>query len=259
MEVDKLTIAICVGAAVIFYFGIKYKERKEGELADNFLRMDKEGDFRGIKQIFRKQAITLSVLSIVIIAVSIVRMFSDAISASMGLVFGAVLAWRAFYSIRRWSAYKKLEEHISYRMSDREVEEFWLRDNAAITEGLLDYLYKKSFLGQEIDERLNEKERMIYVLGVLDEKVCDGGFRQFFENTGGVVNSDIVKYAYEVGARDIARICDKALGIESSSLPEDEKDELLSEECDAAFNASEENLKDICAEYARSHKKEFLS
>lgn len=258
MESDKLTIAILAVVGALLYFGLSFKKRKEAEMNERFLRMEKEGDFKGMKQMFGRLAIIWSVIAFLILAISAVRLFSDGISAVLGLIFGAVLVWRDYEIIRKWRAYKKLEERISYRLSDKEVEEFWLQDNDAIYEGLYDYLFKKSYLGS-CPELLNDKEMMIYVLTKLDFEVGNGGFSQFFLNTEGKFNKDIVRYATEVGAHDIAKICDKALGIINGNLSEDETEVLLNDECDEAFFASEDYLNNLCADYARNHKDSFLS
>lgn len=206
--------------------------------------MEKEGDFKGIKQMFGKMAIIWSVFAFAVLAISVIRIFTDGFRALTGFIIGAVLAWRAYDLIRKWSAYKKLEQRISYRMSDQEVKEFWLQDNESIFEGLEDYLFKKSYM-EGYMEMLNHQEKVFYVLAKLEIEVNNGGFSQFFFNTGEKYNNDIVRYAYEVGARDIAKICERALGILKRNLSEDETDTLLNDECDEAFYASEDYLIDL--------------
>lgn len=160
---NKLTIAIFAVIGVFLYFGLRYKKRKEAELNERFLRMEKEGDFKGMKQMFGKMAIIWCILAFLILAVSVVRSFSDVRTAVPGFVLSVIFGRRTFELARRWSAYRNLEKKISYRLSAQEVEEFWKQDNDAVFEGLYDYTFKKSYM-EDAMEMLNEKEKMIYAL-----------------------------------------------------------------------------------------------
>ena len=160
METHKIiALVITVAVVVLMFFALKFKNRKEEENKGKFLQMQKEGDFKGMKQWYRKWAIVLSVLALIVLSLSIAIMFSNVASAIRGLILGCFLVWPACVCIRGWRSFKCLEERFSYRLSDQEVQEFWLQCDDDIFYGLYDYLFKKSYSEERMD-LLNEEEKI---------------------------------------------------------------------------------------------------
>lgn len=90
---------------------------------------------------------------------------------------------------------------------------------------------------------LSEPERIFYVGQLPEIEVNNGGFSQFFFNSGGDFANEMVS---KIGAVKTAKICEKAVSIYSGAVPADwndrenafiENEEKLTvlEECDDAF------------------------
>ena len=91
----------------------------------------------------------------------------------------------------------------------------------------------------------------------LEMEVNNGGFDQFFLNTGNSWNDILVQAAEEINAHDTAEICRKALSILESGLSDDDLMERLNNECDSAFYESDEYIGGLCVEYARRNREFF--
>ena len=259
MNSDKLTTVILIAIAILLIFGLRFKKRKEAENGSKLARMEKEGDFKGLKNMYGKYAVIWTTLGVAIVAISAFRVSQNRISAVTGFIVGGLFLYRAYALIRAWRAYGRAEKHLSYRLSEEEIDAFWMQENNEdIFYGLFDYISKKSYYEGKL-ELLNQDETMIYALAKLEQEVNNGGFSQFFFNTNDKFNSDLVRYAGKVGADDIAKIVGRALQIKGLSLSEDKIDEMLNSECDDAFYKSKDYLADLCAEYAKAHKSSFLS
>ena len=117
---------------------------------------------------------------------------------------------------------------------------------------------------------LSEPERVIYLVRILEDEVNNGGFAQYYYNSGGDHANEIV-WAFEtINAPAVAEICRKANSIFGDRVPrdweerirafeslsEDSSDKLLTE-CDNAFYASEEELHRLEAAYVEAHAQAF--
>ena len=116
-------------------------------------------------------------------------------------------------------------------------------------------------------EKLNEYERIFYVVQILEQEVNNGGFFQFFYNSSGDHSNEIVDAFTKIGAHKTAEICKKALAVFSSKVPADreERQNLLEsldcedvfDECDDAFYDYEDDLEALNYSYITKHQKFF--
>ena len=79
------------------------------------------------------------------------------------------------------------------------------KDNLSLFEHILDKLNSKSDFGSDLS-RLNDKEKVFMSMALLEQEVNNGGFDQFFLNTGDRYNDILVSSAEAVKAYDIAEI-----------------------------------------------------
>ena len=116
---------------------------------------------------------------------------------------------------------------------------------------------------------LNPYERTVFVTQELELEVNNGGFWQFFDNSGGQFANEIAEAFTKIGAHKTAAICKKAVAAFGQDLPVDweERRAFLDcvpesvgsvlEECDDAFFASEEDLEALNASYIKDHIEQF--
>ena len=111
---------------------------------------------------------------------------------------------------------------------------------------------KKCEYGDAI-EKLNEYERIFYVVQLLETEVNNGGFAQYFFNSAGDFANELIDALTKIEAFKTVEICKKALLIYDGKVPTDKEkreevllnldcDDILSE-CDDAFYSYEDNLK----------------
>lgn len=119
-------------------------------------------------------------------------------------------------------------------------------------------------------DTLNEHERVLYAVQVLEEEVNNGGFSQFVYNSSGDLAGEVVSAFTAIGAVKTAAICQKALSAFGTELPTDRKErqELLEQlesdgiddilnECDDAFYEYEEDLAQLNYEYIMKNRSSF--
>ena len=116
-------------------------------------------------------------------------------------------------------------------------------------------------------EKLNEYERTIFVVQILEQEVNNGGFSQFLYNTSGEFANEIVEAFTKIGAFKTAKICKSALGVFSGAVPIDaeEREKILDDlecdnelnKCDNDFYNYEDNLEVLNYEYIMRHKEFF--
>ena len=227
MSTNWILILAFVVLAIIL---IRNKKTKEAKMWQDHDNMIKEGDFKGLRIMFGKQFLLAGAL----------------------FLFTFILG-RGFF------AYKKAEKHLSYRLSDEEIENFWKEeDDVELISRLYDYIQKKSYNFLKL-ENLNEVEKNIMILSDLDADVNNGGFDQYFFNSRGEYNNSLIKALTAVNAPETAKICAKALDIISRGLLKDQESDLLNKECDEPYYEKSENLFSLIAEYARKNKDSLLS
>ena len=133
------------------------------------------------------------------------------------------------------------------------------------------YIAEKCDYGDDM-EVLSRQERVFFITQKLEMEVNNGGFNQFFFNTCGIFNEELVAAFEEIEAEITADICRKALEALGDDLPEvdsnewesvldelldsDEVNEIL-EECDEAFYEYEEDLDEFNYDYVMDNKEYF--
>lgn len=128
----------------------------------------------------------------------------------------------------------------------------WGLDDEDLSEALFQYL-------DGVDrEFLNEEQKTVLCMYILDMEVNSGGFDQFFFNTNNEWDDMLVASAKRIGAFDVARICEKAIEIIKSDLDEDTITQRLNDECDKVFyEDSQDYISRLCGQYARQHREAF--
>ena len=101
---------------------------------------------------------------------------------------------------------------------------------------------------------LNEHEKIFLTMAQLDEN-C--GFSEYFTEFHGVYNDLLVPSAEAVGSPEIAGICKRVLELHAGYSGPDEGLDDLFEPCLDDFIDSDDDLVELCAQYARRHKESF--
>lgn len=129
------------------------------------------------------------------------------------------------------------------------------KDDLSLFEHILDKLNSKSDFGSDLS-RLNDKEKVFMSMALLEQEVNNGGFDQFFLNTGDRYNDILVSSAEAVKAYDIAEICRKALAVYAEHSEQSDVIEEL-KECDDAFYKSDDAIYELCVRYAKENREYF--
>ena len=79
---------------------------------------------------------------------------------------------------------------------------------------------KKCNYGDEI-EKLNEYEKTFFLTQTLEAEINNGGFSQFFFNSGGNFTYETVDAFEAIGAVKTAEICRKAIASFGKKIPKD--------------------------------------
>lgn len=246
---------IIVATAAVILLLLRNKKTKEAKMGQDYESMMKEGDFRGLRIMFGKQFLIWGIIFLVVLILSVIQLIQGgSIKGWTELILAGIFGYRAFTLGRVYKSFRNAEKHLSYRLSDEEIEDFWKEeDDEELVFKLFDYIRKKSYNFLK-EENLNEVEKNIMILYDLDCEVNNGGFEQFFFNSKGQYNNSIIKASTAVGASETAEICAKALNIISRGLLKEQESDLLDEECDSPFYDKSENLISLIAEYARNNR-----
>lgn len=252
-------LIITLGVIIVFILLLRNKKAKEAKMGQDYQEMMKEGNFSGLKRMAGKQFLIWGIIFLFVSTFSAIRLIQGDLKGWTTLILVGIFGYRTFTLGQAYFSFKNAEKHLSYRLSDDEAERFWKEnDDEELVSRLSDYLMKKSYNLLKV-ENLNEVEKNILILDILAYEVNDGGFEQFFSNSGGKYNGALVSAAAAVDASETAGICAKALDIISRGLLKEQELELLDKECDTPFYEKSENLTTLLAEYARAHKDALLS
>ena len=257
MSADLIIILALVAMLLLLLLNKKAQEAKMEKDYDNMM---KEGNFTGLKTMFRKQFLIWGILFLIALTVSVIRLIQEGdIKGWTELIVAGFFGYRTFILGRAYKSFKNAEKYLSYRLSDEEIESFWKEEkDEELVLRLYDYIQKKSYNFLKI-ENLNEVEKNIMILNDLDGEVNNGGFEQFFFNTRGQYNDSLIDALTAVNASETKDICAKALDIISQGLLKDQESDLLDKECDTPFYDKSENLTSLIAEYARKNRDSLLS
>ena len=153
-----------------------------------------------------------------------------------------------------------VESAIEDYADDEETE----RNNFVVN--MCDVVCEKCEYGDAI-EKLNEHERVFFVTQTLEQELNNGGFSQFFYNSGGDFSNELVDAFTKIGALKTAEICKKALAVFNGKVPvdRDKREELLDSldcddmlsECDDAFYDYEDDLEALNHEYIMKYRDFF--
>jgi len=152
------------------------------------------------------------------------------------------------------------------------IEHIWgLTDENDFIIAMTEYLTKKAQYGDDISA-LSEAERVFYVTQLLEMEVNNGGFSQFFYNSGGNFSHELVSAFTSIGANATAAICQKAIDAFGRDIPadRDERIELLDEltsdtfdatleQCDEAFFAYEDDLNQLNYRFVMANREQNTS
>ena len=144
------------------------------------------------------------------------------------------------------------------------MEQIWrIEDPNELIIALSDHVAEKCQYGGNM-AALSAPERTFYITQSLEMEVNNGGFSQFFYNTGGDFSSEVA------AAFKTAAICQQAIAAFGQELPADretrlamlnacESDELDAalEACDNAFYEYQDDLTTLNYTYVLKHKASF--
>lgn len=150
-----------------------------------------------------------------------------------------------------------------------DMEHIWsLTDTNDFVIAMTEHLNEKTNYGANMLV-LSEAERIFYITQTLEMEVNNGGFSQFFYNSGGDFSDELVGAFRAIGADTTGAICQKAIDAVGCDLPVDrnERIELLNElgenldeifeECDDAFLSYEDDLCELNYNFAVKNKEQF--
>jgi len=144
-----------------------------------------------------------------------------------------------------------------------------LADTNDFVVAMTEYLDNKTKDGEDMSV-LSKEERIFYITQTLEMEVNNGGFSQFFYNSGGDFSNELVGAFTAIGANATAAICQKAISAFGCDIPvdRDEREEMLDElendkideileECDSAFCDYEEDLNQLNYNFVMKNKESF--
>ena len=150
------------------------------------------------------------------------------------------------------------------------MEHIWsLTDTNDFVIAMTEHLDNKTQCGNDMSV-LSEAERIFYITQTLEMEVNNGGFSQFFYNSGGNFSNELVRAFTAIGANATAAICQKAVAAFGRDIPvdRDEREEMLDEleseeideileECDGAFYDYEDDLNELNYNFVMKNKESF--
>ncbi|MCR5628574.1 DUF4375 domain-containing protein [Eubacterium sp.] len=132
-----------------------------------------------------------------------------------------------------------------------------------------EYLNKKTDYGEELDG-LNEVEKIVYLVGTLQEEVNSGGFDSFFSSSYGNHWKETKEACDTIGAVKTANMIMEVVKIYGCDLPKDTEDriDVIEENApdgyedkidaiDERFYEYEENIDEIIYDFCMEHKEAF--
>jgi hypothetical protein len=189
-----------------------------------------------MKTSVNKNRIYLKALAALLIAVIVYVFLQDASWAK------AAIAGAVFYAV------SAVVMEILHPKKD-----LWEEDDFDLCERLYKALSAKTDGGTDLTA-LNEHEKIFLTMAQLDEN-C--GFSEYFTKFHGVYNDLLVPSAEAVGSPEIAGICKRVLELHAGYSGPDEGLDDLFEQCLDDFIDSDDDLVELCAQYARDHKESF--
>lgn len=149
------------------------------------------------------------------------------------------------------------------------LEQLWTKPRNKAVDLALEIMETCSY-GEHL-ELLSEPELVIYSARVLEDEVNNGGFAQFFFNSGGNVSNFLVEAFTQLGAPKTAEICGRAVAVFGQTVPTDwdernavisalaDKDAAIWETCDCEFFQTGEDLIALAEAYIAAHAEAFAA
>ena len=131
------------------------------------------------------------------------------------------------------------------------------------------YLGKKCAYGEEFD-LLSNAEQVFYICNEVAMEVNNGGFSQYLYNSSGDHAHRAVESMNTIGAKKIAKICEKAFAAFGEPIPQnaEERESFLDEtftdeitgkleKCDDQFYDYPDDLDELCYQYIQANREQF--
>lgn len=136
---------------------------------------------------------------------------------------------------------------------ERRKKDLWEEHDYHLFDRLYKALSAKTNGGTDLTA-LNEHEKIFLTMALLDAS-CD--FSGYFTKFHGLYNDLLVPSAEAIGSPEIAGICKRVLELHAGYSGPDEGLDDLFEQCTDDFIDSDDDLVELCAQYARQHKESF--
>lgn len=136
---------------------------------------------------------------------------------------------------------------------ERRKKDLWEEHDYHLFDRLYKALSAKTNGGTDLTA-LNEHEKIFLTMALLDAS-CD--FSEYFTKFHGLYNDLLVPSAEAIGSPEIAGICKRVLELHAGYSGPDEGLDDLFEQCTDDFIDSDDDLVELCAQYARQHKESF--
>lgn len=123
MSADLIIILALVAMLLLL---LPNKKAQEAKMEKDYDNMMKEGNFTGLKTMFRKQFLIWGILFLIALTVSVIRLIQEGdIKGWTELIIAGFFGYRTFILGRAYKSFKNAEKYLSYRLSDEEIERFW--------------------------------------------------------------------------------------------------------------------------------------
>ena len=162
-----------------------------------------------------------------------------------------------------------ITEEVTGESWDCDYDNIWeIKDKNTLLLAANNWLCKKCSYGDDI-EKLTASERTFYINMQLEAEVDNGGFSQFFFNSGGNFSNEIVSSMREIGAETTAKICEKAISVFGCEIPADrvKRQEMLENstediertlhDCDDEFYKCQDNLLELNYQFVMKNREQF--
>lgn len=149
-------------------------------------------------------------------------------------------------------------------------EIFEIEDENKLVTELYSYVYDKYLKNEDIDD-LSEAEQVVFLTGLLEYEVNNGGFAQLFYNDSGNFAFEILEALGEIEAVTTAKLLKRAMIVFEDDYPtdRDEREAILDDamngnaddflsELDDKFYDYDDDLIALNFSYIMNHKEAFI-
>lgn len=255
----KIIIAVIATALLLVLFLI-YRKKRSDRIGNNIEDLLSKGDYTAVRKIYGRYTLILGIIGLLWLIV-IIGLYASGNTAKSGAkaVSLMIIIVMTFRMLGIYKNIRKLElsQAKSPKAGMAEAEEgFWAEEDSDLFYEIGDKLMEKSNYLDDIDV-LSDPELTLCILSKLDAEVNNGGFDQFFLNTDNRFDNVLVKCAETIGAIKLAKICAKAVEIESKRKNDEKTRDMLYAKCDTPYYDLGDELYRCGAAYARLHKDEI--